>query len=84
MRKLSRRYYVGASHISDAVANNSLELLSNLHSSLDAAIKDAKEKIIRGERDTCIIVEIIRVVRKTNPIPPIVVEEVYEPNTRQS
>ncbi len=62
---MKNRFYCGAPNY------------TQIAGSLDDAIEEAREKL-RGDlsRDVVTIVEIVRVVRRATPNPPIVVEKV--------
>jgi hypothetical protein len=70
------RYYLGAVHISDAVKLGNVDSLPNMHATLNSATREAEGKILDRERDCCIIVRIVRVVKRATPVPPIIIEDV--------
>lgn len=71
MSDVIKKYYVGATHIADAIANGGNARCC--HADLSDAVNEAKNKIREGA-DTVIVVEIIRIVRRDTP--PITVETV--------
>ena len=60
-----KRYYVGAEHIATAIGQG--RNIDSCHMNLSSAIEEAKMKVARGSTETAIVVQIIRVVRRSTP-----------------
>jgi hypothetical protein len=67
-----KKYYVGAKHIGQAIHDGRNSDCTR--ATLDDAILEAKNMIENGEVNCAIVVQIVRIVRRTQP--PITVEEV--------
>lgn len=65
------RYYIAARHIAEAVERG--QNADCTFPSLENATEEAKRRIREGEVNSCLIVEIVRVVRKAEP--PIEIED---------
>jgi len=67
-----KKFYCGAVHIARAIEAGDNSTITR--ETVEEAIEDAKEKIRRGEVNSVVVVEIVRIVRKDYP--PITVDEV--------
>lgn len=71
-KKKFNKYYVGAGHIANAVANGYDDDWT--HSTMAKAVEHAKELIEDEGKDCCIIVQIVKIVRPRKN--PVIVEDV--------
>ena len=69
-----KKFYVGSENIAEAFANGLQD--GHMYHSIDAAIAEAKARIKEGKKNYMIVVEVKRLVKRANPEPPIIVEEV--------
>lgn len=67
-----KKYYIGARHIGTAIGRG--YDADCMHDNLSEAITEAREKISEGSVDTCVIVKIVRIVKRSKP--PIEVIEI--------
>lgn len=70
--KKMKRFYVAAKHIASAIQMG--RDAECMHENVEQAVTDAKLRIQRGEIDSAVVVQIVKIVRKE--FPPIVVEDV--------
>jgi hypothetical protein len=67
-----KKYYVSAKHIAQAIHNGTNA--DCMRATLDEAIQDAKNMVQDGSVSCAAVVQIVRIVRRSQP--PITVEEV--------
>jgi hypothetical protein len=71
-KKDMNKFYVGATHIAQAIANGHNGEWT--HKTVDEAIAHGKQTLIKENRDCVVIVKIVKIIRKREQ--PIIVEDV--------
>lgn len=63
------KYYLGATHIADAISNGMNH--SHTRATVSEAVAEGIAKVERGEHECVVVVKIIKVIRRETP--PVVV-----------
>ena len=74
MTKKIRKFYIGSSSVAQAIRDGNNSRIT--HDTVEGAVAEAKARIESGEFEQAIVVEIVRVIRKEIPKPPVTVEEI--------